>query len=116
MKQKRTSQEKLRVKAYLIVRRNTTRDYIDFVALFDHLGVSRAVEALRSLDRLYPQESGTTVSQQLALQLAEPKPWDLSQTDLHKYKSLQPPYTDWNEVQRRALTAGKKLMADQLQR
>jgi len=35
-------EEIFRIKAYLIVRRNTTRDFLDFVALFDHLGTERA--------------------------------------------------------------------------
>lgn len=109
-----TPEEILRIKAYLIVRRNTTRDYIDFAALVDHLGMSRTLAALRSLDQLYPQENETTITQQLALQLAEPRPWDLSQTDLSTYKSLQAPYTEWNEIKRRVFTVGQALLLDRL--
>lgn len=109
-----TPEEMLRIKAFLIVRRNTTRDYVDFVALFDHLGVQKSLQALRSLDQLYPQAGGASVSQQLALQLADPKPWDLTQTDLHHYKALQKPYTDWTEVSRRTYAAGQKIIAEQL--
>lgn len=109
-----TPEEILRIKAYLIVRRNATRDFIDFVALFDHLGVQRSLQALQPLDQLYPQEGETTISQQLALQLADPRPWDLSQTDLQNYKGLQPPYTNWKEVKRRALLAGQKIIMEKL--
>lgn len=109
-----TLEETLRIKACLIVRRNTTRDYVDFVALFDHMGVQRSLQVLRSLDALYPQEGETTVSQQLALQLAEPKPWDLTQTDLRHYKALREPYTDWAEVGRRAYAAGQKIIVERL--
>lgn len=109
-----TPEEILRIKAYLIVRRNATRDYIDFVALWDHLGTTRAQNALQTLDKLYPQVGDTTVSQQLALQLSEPKPWDLLETDLSQYKALQAPYTDWNEVKRRAFAVGQKIMMDEL--
>ena len=105
-----TPEEVLRIKAYLIVRRNATRDYIDFVALWDHLGSTQALKALQTLDALYPQDGDTTVSQQLALQLSEPKPWDLSATDLSQYKALQAPYTDWSEVKHRAFAAGQKIM------
>lgn len=108
-----TVEEMLRIKGYLIVRRNTTRDFIDFVALFDHLGVKRSLQALESLDRLYPQESAESMKRQLALQLSEPKPWDLlliESGDLSRYKSLKPPYTDWSEVQRRATMAGQKIL------
>lgn len=107
-----TKEEILRVKAYLIVRRNTTRDFIDFVALFDYLGTTQALKALSTLDECYPQESGVSVTQQLVLQLAEPKPWDLSQTDLRNYKNLKSVYTDWKEVSRRSLTAAKKIMME----
>lgn len=109
-----TAEETLRIKAYLIVRRNATRDYIDFAALFDHVGVEAALRALRSIDDCYPQEGGTSVSQQLSLQLAEPKPWDLSQTDLGIYKSLAPPYRDWSEVKRRLSMAAQKIALDKM--
>lgn len=104
-----TKEEMLRIKGYLIVRRNTTRDFIDFIALFDHLGVQPAIKALKILDDLYPQESGGSMTQQLVLQLAEPKPWDLSGTDLTIYKGLKGPYTDWKEIKRRSLLAAQKI-------
>lgn len=105
-----TVAEILRIKAYLIVKRNATRDFIDFVALFDHLGAEKSLQALALLDDLYPQESEELISKQLAIQLAEPKPWDLTQTDLCRYKSLKEPYTDWNEVKRRARAAGLRIL------
>ncbi len=105
-----TQEEILRIKAYLIVKRNTTRDFIDFIALFDHLGTSQAIRALSSLDKCYPQEPGTSITQQLIVQLAEPKPWDLSQTDLKNYKNLKDVYADWEEIERRALVASQKIM------
>lgn len=108
-----TQEETLRIKAYLIVRRNTTRDFIDFVALFDHLGVEKSLKALETLDSLYPQEGENSISQQLALQLSDPKPWDLSETDLDNYKYLKKPYTDWQEVKRRAFVAGQKVLLHQ---
>lgn len=105
-----TKEEMLRIKAALIVRRNTTRDFIDFVALFDHLGTKLSLEALSTLDDLYPQEDKNSVTQQLILQLSEPKPWDLTETNLRHYKSLQAPYDKWDEVRRRAFMAGQRLM------
>lgn len=105
-----TVAETLRIKAYLIVRRNTTRDFIDLVALFDRLGTQEALKALASLDDLYPQEGGESILRQLAVQLAEPKPWDLTQTDLSHYKSLKKPYADWNEIKHRAGAAGLRIL------
>lgn len=110
-----TEEEILRIKAYLIVRRNATRDYIDFVALFDHLGVTHSLKALDPLDALYPQEGKNSITQQLTLQLADPKPWDLSQTDLSHYKALKEPYTDWNEIRRRCLIAGQKIILKKME-
>lgn len=109
-----TIEEMLRIKAYLIVRRNATRDYIDFIALFDHLGVENSLKALASIDSLYPQTQGNSISQQLSLQLAEPKPWDLLQTNLSHYKELAPPYTDWLEIKRRLYSAGQKIALGRL--
>ena len=40
----------LRIKAVLILKRNATRDYLDFAALFDQIGSEDAVSALRSFD------------------------------------------------------------------
>lgn len=109
-----TPEEILRIKGYLIVRRNSTRDYIDFVALVDHLGVQRAMKALEKLDDYYPQEGETTIRQQLAMQLSDPKPWDLSTTNLAAYKKLAAPYTEWTEVKRRAFAAGQQLAISSL--
>ncbi len=111
-----TPEEMLRIKGYLIVRRNATRDFLDFIALWDHLGVHCSLPALHSLDWLYPQAGDTTISQQLALQLAEPKPWDLSHTNLSNYKALQAPYTDWTIVQHRTATAAQKIMLELLRK
>jgi hypothetical protein len=105
-----TEDEILRIKAYLIVKRNATRDYVDFVALFDHLGVTHSLKALASFDELYPQEEGISITQQLSLQLADPKPWDLSKTELSHYKNLKEPYTNWKEIKRRSLAAGRKIL------
>lgn len=111
-----TIEEMLRIKAYLIVRRNATRDFIDFAALFDHMGVEKSLKALDSIDKLYPQDGEETVSQQLALQLAEPKPWDISQTDFSNYKALAPPYTDWYEIKRRLSLAAQKIVLKKLEK
>jgi len=105
-----TPEEILRIKAYLIVKRNATRDYIDFIALFDHLGTEHAFIALSTLDSCYPQDDDQSMSQQLALQLAEPKPWDLFQTDLSSYRNLQEPYTNWKEIQKRVFAASQKII------
>jgi hypothetical protein len=95
-----TKSEMLRIKAVLILKRNATRDYIDFVAMHDRLGMSGALEAMRSFDRLYPQPTGESATQQLIIQLSSPMPFDLSQTDLSEYKKLSNRWQDWSVIRK----------------
>lgn len=90
-----TRAEMLRIKAVLIVKRNATRDYIDFVALSELIGTDATLSALESFDRLYPQANGQSARQQLQVQLANPLPYDLDDTDLRQYKNLKQDYQDW---------------------
>lgn len=93
-----TMAEMLRIKGVLILKRNATRDYLDFVALADALGDERIVEALRHFDRLYPQLNEESVLQQLQIQLADPLPYDLETMDLSEYKNLASRWCDWLNV------------------
>lgn len=93
-----TPAEMLRIKAVLILKRNATRDYLDFVAMSEKLGEAASTDALRSLDRLYPQPNGESPLQQLVIQLANPLPYDLEETRLNEYKRLVPRWHDWNVV------------------
>jgi hypothetical protein len=91
-------EELLRIKGVLILRRNATRDYLDFAALSERIGPERVQKALGTLDQLYPQPSGESPLQQLQVQLANPMPYDLENTDLSEYKQLHPKWHDWNRV------------------
>ena len=93
-----TAAEILRVKGVLILRRNATRDYLDFAALADRLGDAAPV-ALATFDALYPQESGESSLQQLQAQLAKAMPYDLDVTNLAEYKALAPRWQDWAAVE-----------------
>ena len=93
-----TEAEILRIKGVLILRRNTTRDYLDFAALADRMGTESASRALSDFDRLYPQANGESNLQQLQAQLANPLPYDLEETELREYKNLAPQWHDWNTV------------------
>lgn len=92
-----TPSEILRVKGALILRRNATRDYIDFAALGAHLG-DEVGGAMGRFDRLYPQDNGESALQQLLAQLANPMPYDLEETRLADYKNLNPRWHDWGVV------------------
>jgi len=96
-----TADEALRVKAFLIVRRNQTRDFLDVAALADHLGAARSAAVLADLDAYYADQrgSGDGVATQVARQLAEPRPRDVRTTrELHRYKNLDARWHDWRRV------------------
>jgi len=93
-----TEAEILRIKGVLILKRNATRDYLDFVALAEHMGVEKMVEALRPFDLLYPQPNEESALQQMQIQLADPLPYDLEELNLVEYKNLDPRWTDWQTV------------------
>ena len=93
-----TEAEILRIKGVLILKRNATRDYLDFVALAEHMGAEKMVEALRPFDRLYPQPNEESALQQVQIQLADPLPYDLEELNLAEYRKLDPRWRDWQAV------------------
>jgi hypothetical protein len=101
--------EMLRIKAVLILKRNATRDYLDFVALQDRLGTAELVEAMRPFDRLYPQPNEQSALQQLLAQLALPRPYDLEETRLREYKRLAPRWQDWTVVKKHCAKAASTI-------
>ncbi|MGH3765940.1 MAG: nucleotidyl transferase AbiEii/AbiGii toxin family protein [Pseudonocardiaceae bacterium] len=96
-----TPEETLRVKAFLILRRNQTRDYLDVAALAEHLGIDHAARTLSSIDEYYADQRGPGdgVASQLVRQLAEPAPKDRSTTkNLRQYKNLAARWQEWDDV------------------
>lgn len=98
-----TWEETLRIKGYLIVRRNQTRDFLDVAALSDRGGLNRAAAVLANIDRYYAdQHDGPDgVASQLVRQLSEPRPADSRVAgELAHYKGLQARWHDWGETVR----------------
>ncbi|MQA26117.1 MAG: hypothetical protein GEU94_11750 [Micromonosporaceae bacterium] len=96
-----TADETLRVKAFLMVRRNQTRDYLDVAALSDRFGVEHAAAVLTDIDEYYADQhrDGLGVATQVARQLADPRPADASVTrELDAYRNLSPHWRDWDRV------------------
>jgi hypothetical protein len=96
-----TAEETLRVKGFLIVRRNQTRDYLDVAALADGYGLHDAAGVLARIDDYYTDQhgGGRGVAAQLVRQLADPRPRDSSVTrQLDAYRNLASRWTDWGEV------------------
>ncbi len=96
-----TADETLRVKGFLIVRRNQVRDYLDVVALAHRYGTDHAAAVLADLDSYYGDQRGSSdgVASQLIRQLAEPHPKDRSTTgELATYKGLHEHWHAWSDV------------------
>src|ERR1700730_5011562 len=53
-----TVEEMLRIKAYLVVERNATRDYLYVAALSHHLGLLKSARALDRMNELYSEFAG----------------------------------------------------------
>ena len=54
-----TLAETLRIKAFLCLERNATRDYLDVAALGSHMGIETAVDALWFMDELIRRTAAT---------------------------------------------------------
>ena len=92
-----TLEEMLRVKAFLLAERRSTRDFIDVAALVRQLGDDASLLALRTLNGLYPAFGVLSPVSALA-EAAEAEPGDLNLVPLDRYKGLRPPFTDWTSV------------------
>ncbi|MEZ2390655.1 hypothetical protein AB6813_14115 [bacterium RCC_150] len=95
-----TSDETLRIKAFLITRRNQTRDYLDVAALADGMGIVQAARVLARMDDYYADQNAdaAAVSSQVVRQLAKPAPKDSRTTaQLPGYKGLSERWHDWSE-------------------
>ena len=96
-----TVEEALRVKSYLVVQRNVVRDYLDVVALSDHVGLRAAVSVLTGIDEFYVDRSGESgsVLTSLVIALVDPAPRDPDVVgELPRYKGLDARWHDWSEV------------------
>jgi hypothetical protein len=96
-----TIEETIRIKAFLVVRRNQTRDYLDLAALCDLIGADRAATVLSAIDDFYAdqRESANGVASQLTRQLSDPQPADQSVIgQLRSYRRLNRRWGDWSAV------------------
>jgi hypothetical protein len=117
-----TPEELLRIKGWLVVTRNATRDFVDVAALSAWLGPERTPRALSDFDLcyqdLYRRDEGRDVSPllQLSRQLADPRPYDIHGVDLAEYKGIVPPWCDWQRLRAQCRTVAtlvaERLVAD----
>jgi len=96
-----TAAEILRIKAWLALSRNQTRDYLDIAALADSIGLDEAATVLSNIDDYYADVNSRleAVATQLVRQLADPRPRDAEVTmQLTSYKALDPRWHEWSTV------------------
>jgi len=95
-----TDAEMLRVKAWMVVYRNATRDFLDVAALADRLGLPTAGSVLAAMDSYYEDQhgAGRGVTTQLVRALADPRPYDLDEVDLRAYRKLVSRWREWDNV------------------
>jgi len=96
-----TLAEIARIKAWLCLMRNATRDYVDFAALGNRQGEAEAAVVVGAMDDYYEDQigpGGRRVATQVSRQLAEPRPFDLSSIDLGSYRRLDRRWQDWAAV------------------
>lgn len=109
-----TAEEILRIKAWLALNRNQTRDYLDIAALADRIGLDEAAEALRSIDEYYAEinERPEAVAAQLIRQLSDPRPRDAEVTDqLSSYKALDERWHDWSTVKEVLASVAERMLS-----
>lgn len=109
-----TMAEMLRVKAWLTVTRNQTRDHLDVAALSDTMGIREAAATLRDIDEYYADVNGRPdpVATQVVRQLADPRPRDDRTTrELHRYKGLDARWHDWSDVVRALQALAQEMLS-----
>lgn len=109
-----TLPEMARIKAWLLATRNTVRDYLDLVVLLERLGDDDAVEALASLDELYPQPQAWVIAE-VVERLAAAGPVDRAEVELSSYRGLVVPWNRWEHVAARGRHFAKVLVRDLLE-
>jgi uncharacterized membrane protein YdfJ with MMPL/SSD domain len=104
-----TGAEALRLKGYLIMRRNSSRDYAEFADMVDTLEPETAALVLAGIDRYYscqpPRQQW--IATQLVRRLADPHP-----SDLDDQLSEPDAEAEWEEVRQRCLSVAVAMLGE----
>jgi uncharacterized membrane protein YdfJ with MMPL/SSD domain len=105
-----TGAETLRLKSYLVMSRNTTRDFSEFADLIDSMETQTAAEVLTRIDRYYAGQRSRKqwVATQLIRRLSDPQPSD------HDDESASDPaaVADWERVRARCLEVAVAMLEE----
>ena len=105
-----TGAETLRLKSYLIMCRNSARDYAEFADLVDSMETQTAAVVLAGMDRYYCGERSRSqwVATQLVRRLADPHPSD----DDDDSMSGPEAEADWAHVRQRCLSVAVAMLEE----
>jgi len=103
--------EMARIKAWLLVTRNTVRDYLDTVVLLERVGDDGLAAAFVDFDEIYRQPTGASPLAEVVERLASAEPGDLAAVELGSYRGLRPPWNDWSYLRERGHHWAQRLAA-----
>jgi hypothetical protein len=105
--------EMLRIKAFLTVDRNATRDYLDVAALSHHMGLKKSALALERMNELYFEFAGEggDMLTSIVIKLSAPDPYDLTDVDLTEYRGIVAPWNNWRSVEKQCASLGAAVLA-----
>jgi heme transporter len=105
-----TGAETLRMKSYLVMCRNTTKDFAEFAELVDSMETHTAAVVLSSMDRYYCGDRSRKqwVATQLVRRLADPQPLDEHDTRMSGPEAE----ADWAKVRERCLSVAVAMLEE----
>jgi RND superfamily putative drug exporter len=105
-----TGAETLRLKGYLIMSRNSSRDYADFAELVDTMEAETAAVVLSGMDRYYCCQTPRQhwIASQLVRRLADPHPSDFGNDGWPESDSK----ADWETVRQRCLSVAVAMLEE----
>jgi len=108
-----TIEEITRIKAFLIVKRNQMRDYLDFAALSEKIGITISANIIENIDEYYSNniQNEKCVLSQLLRQLSQPMPKDFRNIEqLPNYKGTVEKWKDWDYIVGLCRSVAQKVM------
>jgi heme transporter len=105
-----TGAEALRLKGYLIMCRNSSRDYADFADMVETVEPENAAVVLAGMDRYYCCQAPRRqwIATQLVRRLADPHPSDFSADELSEPDAK----ADWEDVRQRCLSVAVAMLEE----
>jgi uncharacterized membrane protein YdfJ with MMPL/SSD domain len=105
-----TGAETLRLKGYLIISRNTSRDYAEFAELVDAMDAETAAVVLCGIDRYYcgRPPGRNWIATQLVRRLADPRPSDIDDDRWSEPEAK----AEWEEVRQHCLSVAVAMLEE----